>query len=407
MWHLRRSCFSSCIVVGLLLASCAFGQTVSSLSPSSVPAGSGGFVLTVFGNDFPSGAVVRLYTAGGSTQSLSTYFVNSGLLMAVVPASDLATPAGLNVDVADYATHSSSNLVALEVTGSGSASSGSGSSGSTSGTGSGSSSSGSGSSSSGSGSSGSSSSGSGSSSGGSSCYGCYGSSGSSGTGSSSGSGSGSSSGSGSGSGSSGGSVTSASGSPLLVTITSPSSGASVNGAITIEATAQQTSTTDGSIYSWAIYDGSNLLWVDENPDPSIDVPLALSSGAHSIKVVAYDDSFTPSTATVPVTASASGVTVAWKACIYTTGGQQYQAMQISPSQQLTGVLQSQMFTGSNCNPNQWTDQLNDVGSSMSFGAGSSYTYWFIHRPDMPNVSAVWTMGNQSSGCVNYASAPAC
>ena len=82
-------------------------------------------------------------------------------------------------------------------------------------------------------------------------------------------------------------------------------------------------------------------------------------------------------------------------------------MQISPSQTVTGVLQSQMFWGSNCNPTQWTDQLNDVGAPMTFGAGSGWLFWFIHRPDEPNVSAVWTMGNQSSGCVNYSTAPPC
>lgn len=190
-------------------------------------------------------------------------------------------------------------------------------------------------------------------------------------------------------------------------MTTPSPNQSVNGSVTIAATAQQTSTTDGSIYSWGIFDGSDLLWVDENPDTAINVNLALSAGAHSLRVVAYDDSFTGSTATVPVTSTTSGVTAGWNACIYTQNGEQYQAMQISPSQTLTGVLQSQMFWGSNCDPTQWTDQLNDVGQTMTFGAGSSWTYWFIHRPDMPNVSAVWTMGNQSSGCVNYSAAPAC
>jgi hypothetical protein len=194
---------------------------------------------------------------------------------------------------------------------------------------------------------------------------------------------------------------------LLVTVTSPAANSPVNGSVTIAATAAQTSTTDGSIYSWAIFDGSDLLWVDENPDPSISANLALSAGAHSLRVVAYDDSFTGSTATVPVTATASGLTTTWNACIYTQNGEQYQAMQISPNQTLTGVLQSQMFWGPNCNPTQWTDQLNDVGQKMTFGAGTSWTYWFIHRADTPNVSAVWTMGNQSSGCVNYSTAPPC
>jgi hypothetical protein len=192
-----------------------------------------------------------------------------------------------------------------------------------------------------------------------------------------------------------------------VTVTSPSRNASISGSATIAASAEQTSSTDGSISSWAIYDGNNLLWVDENPDASINVDLTLSQGAHTLRVVAYDDSFTASTASVPVTATASGLAVTWHACIETRNGQQYQAMQISPKETLTGVLQSQMFWNSNCNPTQWTDQLNDIGEPMTFGAGSSFLYWFIHRPDMPNVSAVWTMGNQSSGCVNYNAAPTC
>jgi hypothetical protein len=156
-----------------------------------------------------------------------------------------------------------------------------------------------------------------------------------------------------------------------------------------------------------VFDGSDLLWIDGNPDPSINVNLALSSGAHTLRIVAYDDSTIGSTATVPVTSTSSGETVSWNACIYTQNGEQYQAMQISPSQTITGVLQSELFTGPNCNPIQWNDQGNDVGLPMTFGAGSSWLYWFIHRADMLDVSAVWTMGNQSSGCVNYSAAPPC
>lgn len=396
MFQLLRSFLFTCIFFGLFLTSCVVGQTVSALTPTSIAAGSGGFVLSIFGSGFDSDSIVQLHTPNG-VQPLQTYFVNNGLLMAGISAINVKSSGTLQIDVANYATQSSSNLVEFEVTGSGST---------------GSSSSGSGSSSSGSSGSGSSSgtgSGSGSGSGsssGSGCYGCYtpapGSSSASGSGTSGSGGSGSS-----GSGSSGGVVTSPSGSPLSVTVTSPSRNASVNGSVTIAARAEQTSNTDGSISSWAIYDGNNLLWVDENPDSSINVDLALSEGAHTLRVVAYDDSFTASTASLPVNTTASGLTVTWHACMVTRNGQQYQAMQISPKETLTGVLQSQMFWNSNCNPTQWTDQLNDVGQQMTFGAGSSFLYWFIHRADTPNVSAVWTMGDQSSGCVNYNAVPVC
>jgi hypothetical protein len=206
---------------------------------------------------------------------------------------------------------------------------------------------------------------------------------------------------------SGGSTTSPSGSDLLVTVTSPSLDQSLGGSVTVAATAAQTSLTDGGIAFWGIFDSGNLLWTDINPDPSINVNLALSAGPHDLQISAYDNSYKASTATVPVVSSSSGAAVAWQACIYTNQGQQYQAMRFAPSQPVTGVLQSEMFWNSNCDPVQWTDQLNDAGQPSTFGNGFGYLYYFVHRANTPNVSAVWTIGNQTSGCVNYATAPPC
>lgn len=363
----------------LLLSNLAYSQTISSIVPSSVAAGSAGFVLSVSGSNFNSASIVQLSTPNG-LQTLTTYFVNSNLLMAGVYANDIASPASLHVDVANEATQSSSNSVTLAVTGAGS--------------------------------------GGGkptptptptpkptptptpapppppTSPGG--CYGCVPGSPapppppppptSPGT---------------------GGSTTSPPGSPLLVKVTSPSLNQTVGGSVTVKATATITSKTEGGVAFWGIFDSGKLLWVDINPDTSINVNLALSKGSHSLRVVAYDDSFTGSTATVPLASSSSGITVAWGACMRTQNGQQYQAIRISPQQSITGVLQSQMFFNSNCDPTQWTDQLNDVGAPMTLGSGSSFLFWFIHRANTPGVSAVWTMGNQTSGCVNYSSAPPC
>ena len=182
----------------------------------------------------------------------------------------------------------------------------------------------------------------------------------------------------------------------------------VNGSVTISATASQTSLTDGGIAFWGIYDGSNLIWTDINPDPSINVTLALSPGPHTLKISAYDNGYKASTATVPVQSSSNGDVVSWHACMLTQNGQNYQAMEMSSSATVTGVIQSEMFNGPNCDPVQWTDQLNDYGTSLTLsGGGFGYTYWFIHRANQPNVSAVWTLGNQTSGCVNYATVPAC
>ena len=202
-------------------------------------------------------------------------------------------------------------------------------------------------------------------------------------------------------------MTSPSGSNMLVTVTSPSKNETVSGKVTVTATAAQTNKTDGSIVYWAIFDSGNLLYVDVNPNSTLNVELALSKGAHTLQVAAYDDSYTASTATIPVNLSASGNAITWHACIYTQNGQRYQAMKILPQQTVTGVLQSEMFWNSGCNPTQWTDQMNDVGSTMTFGAGSGYIFYFIHRANIPGVSAVWTMGDQTSGCVNYSTAPSC
>ena len=224
----------------------------------------------------------------------------------------------------------------------------------------------------------------------------------------SGGGSGPGGGSGGGPGSGPGVTTSPSGSDLAVTVTSPTPNQSLTGSATINATAADTSKTDGGIAFWGISDGSTLLWTDINPDSSINVNLALSQGAHDLNVTAFDEGGNPSTASVKVNSTSSGETVSWSACMYTSQGQRYQAMKMSSSATVTGVLQAEMFYGANCDPTQWTDQLNDLGSTLTLsGGGFGYTFYFIHRPDMANVSAVWTLGNQASGCVSYASAPAC
>lgn len=56
-----------------------------------------------------------------------------------------------------------------------------------------------------------------------------------------------------------------------------------------------------------------------------------------------------------------------------------------------------------CNPAS-QDNLNDIGSVVGSGG---WLFWFINHPNLQNSSAIWTIGNQSSGCVSYAKAPAC
>jgi len=67
---------------------------ISSLDPSSVTAGSSGFGLNVNGSNFVTTSVVDW--AGSA---LTTTFVNNGLLIASVPASDVAAAGTVNVTV--------------------------------------------------------------------------------------------------------------------------------------------------------------------------------------------------------------------------------------------------------------------------------------------------------------------
>ncbi len=78
---------------------------LSSLTPNTTAAGSPAFTMTVNGLQFVSGATV---TWNGS--NLTTAFVNSTQLTAVVPAADVANPASINVGVTNPDSQASNTL---------------------------------------------------------------------------------------------------------------------------------------------------------------------------------------------------------------------------------------------------------------------------------------------------------
>jgi len=82
----------------LLLAGTSFAQTtvpfISSLNPSSVTAGSGGFYLTVIGGNFQSGAFVSW-----NNSPLQTNFQSSGQLLAFVTQNLTTTPGSAFISV--------------------------------------------------------------------------------------------------------------------------------------------------------------------------------------------------------------------------------------------------------------------------------------------------------------------
>jgi hypothetical protein len=75
---------------------------LSSISPSSVRAGSATFTLTCTGSNFISSSSVH-WTAGGTTTVLATTFVSATQLTAVVPSSLVANRGTASVTVVNPA----------------------------------------------------------------------------------------------------------------------------------------------------------------------------------------------------------------------------------------------------------------------------------------------------------------
>ena len=88
--------------------------TITSLSPTTVAAGSGSLVLSVFGTNFVNGATVNF---GASAEP--TLFENSGFLIAVVAATDIANPGTPAITVTNPGG-APSNSLTFTITGTGS-----------------------------------------------------------------------------------------------------------------------------------------------------------------------------------------------------------------------------------------------------------------------------------------------
>lgn len=116
---------------------------------------------------------------------------------------------------------------------------------------------------------------------------------------------------------------------------------------------------------------------------------------------------TPSPSPTP-----SGLKLTDIGCWYTTSGNRYQALNFQLASPATLILQGELYTGSNCVPANFSDQLNDFGTPESFGT-LGYIFWFINRANLTDVSVVWSFSDTSnnllwsSSCVEYSTAPAC
>ena len=97
-------------VTATFTASGSAAPVLASLSPSSAIAGGGGFVLTVYGSNFVSGA-----TVGWNSTTITPTFIGSTQLQAAIPLTDIATAGVASVSVTNPAGGGTSNSLTFDV----------------------------------------------------------------------------------------------------------------------------------------------------------------------------------------------------------------------------------------------------------------------------------------------------
>jgi hypothetical protein len=140
----------------------------------------------------------------------------------------------------------------------------------------------------------------------------------------------------------------------------------------------------------------------------LDVSVAsnVAAGNYSIRV-SGTDGITTHSATIQLTVSngSSGIVGPLTGCVLNQSGHRYQAVKFQMNQSGTVPFNALLFFGATCDPNQRADQFG-FGNPLSLG-GFGYIFWFHDFPDQLNTSAIWTVGNQTSQCVDYTKAPGC
>lgn len=140
---------------------------------------------------------------------------------------------------------------------------------------------------------------------------------------------------------------------------------------------------------------------------NVTVDSNVAAGKYPIKITASDGSVTR-TATMNLTVgngSSSGPVGALKGCTLKMSGHKYQAVEFTMNEAATVDFNGTLYFGATCDPNRWADQFG-FGNPLALG-GFGYTFWFSDFGDQLNTSAIWTVGNQTSQCVDYSVAPDC
>ena len=178
-------------------------------------------------------------------------------------------------------------------------------------------------------------------------------------------------------------------------------GASFDNSLTLNASNPPAGVTVDFTPSVISAPGSGTSQVNVNVDSSV------AAGTYSIKITASDGSVTR-TATLKLTVgngSSPGPVGPLKGCTLKMNGHKYQAVEFGVNEAATVDFNGTLYFGATCNPNQWADQFG-FGDPLTLG-GFGYTFWFTDFADQLNTSAIWTVGNQTSQCVDYSVAPDC
>jgi len=141
----------------------------------------------------------------------------------------------------------------------------------------------------------------------------------------------------------------------------------------------------------------------------------LAAGNYSIQVNATDGTTTHA-ATLQITidsgsgsgggggsGGSGGPVGALHGCWYHANGNKYQGVKFSMNSAATVDFNATLYFGATCS--QWADQFG-FGQPLNLG-GFGYIFWFSDFKNQTGTSAIWMVGNQTSQCVDYSTAPDC
>ena len=139
-----------------------------------------------------------------------------------------------------------------------------------------------------------------------------------------------------------------------------------------------------------------------------------TAGNYLITIDVTDGSLTH-TATLQLTVAGSGsggggggsggggVAGPLQGCWYHSNGHKYQAVKFSMESAGTVDFDATLYFGATCG--DWADRFG-FGQPLTLG-GFGYIFWFRDFKDQTGTSAIWVVGNETSQCIDYSTAPDC